>query len=123
MVIEELYKRFLARVGRDERHRSCNSVFHDEISALHRAVTEVTATFAKVEEVRDAMIQLEQANVLTGDSESLMREMANTMELQRKLEDAMEKMVMEMTAIGDRGGYHGGKADPGETKTRDGQYR
>ncbi|KAG3014755.1 hypothetical protein PC121_g9093 [Phytophthora cactorum] len=69
-----------------------------------------------MEEVRDAMNQLEQGNVWTGGSESLMREMANTMELQRKLEDAMEKVVMGMTAIGDRGGYHGGKADPGERK-------
>ncbi|KAG6966984.1 hypothetical protein JG688_00006524 [Phytophthora aleatoria] len=52
-----------------------------------------------MEEVRDAMNQLEQGNIWTGGSESLMREMANTMELQRKLEDAMEKVAMGMTEV------------------------
>ncbi|KAG3011175.1 hypothetical protein PC128_g2670 [Phytophthora cactorum] len=43
------------------------------------------------------MIQLEQANVLTEDSESLMREMA--MELQRTLKKVMKKVVVGTAAV------------------------
>ncbi|KAF4134446.1 hypothetical protein GN958_ATG16381, partial [Phytophthora infestans] len=90
----EMYELILSRVGRDERQRSCNSVAEDEILALHQAVTKAAATFAKVEEVRDAMKQLQQGNVLTGGSESLIREMENTIKLQRKLEKAMEMALI-----------------------------
>ncbi|KAF4037753.1 hypothetical protein GN244_ATG10201 [Phytophthora infestans] len=87
----ELHELILSRVGRDERQRSYNSVFKDDnFSIASRAAA---ATIAKVVEVYDLKKQLQQGNVLTGGSESLMREMESTMKLQRKLEKA-HKMAL-----------------------------
>ncbi|KAG7382678.1 hypothetical protein PHYPSEUDO_004648 [Phytophthora pseudosyringae] len=91
-----VHARILERVGRDELRRCCNSVLQDEVSALQRAVSEVVAVFAKVEEVRDAVNQLEQGKPSTGRSASLMDAMSNTMELQKDLEETLKKVAMGM---------------------------
>lgn len=43
-----------------ELRRSSNIVLEEEYSALDEVVNEIVAVFAKVEEVRDAVSQLEQ---------------------------------------------------------------
>ncbi|ETN11734.1 hypothetical protein PPTG_09443 [Phytophthora nicotianae INRA-310] len=91
-----LYEHILSLVDPTELHRSSNSVLQKKFFDLAKSVSDVVATFAKVEEVRDAMNQLEQGNVLTGRSDSLMREMENSMNLQQKLEEALKKVTMEI---------------------------
>ncbi|KAF4143353.1 hypothetical protein GN958_ATG07419 [Phytophthora infestans] len=86
----ELHELILSRVGRDGRQRSCNSVLEDENFSI---ASRAAATIAKVVEVYNLKKQLQQVNVLTGGSEILMREMENTMKLQRKLEKA-HKMAL-----------------------------
>ncbi|KUF88765.1 hypothetical protein AM587_10004817 [Phytophthora nicotianae] len=94
-----LYEHILSLVDPTELHRSSNSVLQKKFFDLAKSVSDVVATFAKVEEVRDAMNQLEQGNVLTGRSDSLMREMENSMNLQQKLEEALKKVTMEIAVV------------------------
>ncbi|ETN11746.1 hypothetical protein F442_05312 [Phytophthora nicotianae P10297] len=55
-----LSERILSHVNASQLHRSTNVVLQEEFSALDEAVGDIVAIFANVEEVRDAVHQLEQ---------------------------------------------------------------
>ncbi|KAG7382679.1 hypothetical protein PHYPSEUDO_004649 [Phytophthora pseudosyringae] len=94
--MEELYERILALVESQELHRSSNGVLHEEYAALVEAVNDVAATFAKVEEVREAVNQLEQGKPSTGRSASLLDVMDSTMQLQQELHNTLKKVAAGM---------------------------
>ncbi|ETP21133.1 hypothetical protein F441_05265 [Phytophthora nicotianae CJ01A1] len=55
-----LSERILSHVNASQLHRSTNVVLQEEFSTLDEAVGDILAIFANVEEVRDAVHQLEQ---------------------------------------------------------------
>ncbi|KAE9350327.1 hypothetical protein PF008_g6499 [Phytophthora fragariae] len=91
-----LYERILSLLKPAELHHSCNSVLQDEYAALQHAVDESVAAFAKVEEVRDAVNQLEQGKPSTGRSASLMEAMDAAMQLQKDLKKKLEQVAAGM---------------------------
>ncbi|POM66020.1 hypothetical protein PHPALM_18183, partial [Phytophthora palmivora] len=98
-MVATIHERILQQVERNELCRSSNNVLTSELSVLQREVSEVVATFAKVEEVRDAVNQLEQGKPSSGRSVGLMEVMNNTMELQRKLEGVLDKIAAGMAVV------------------------
>lgn len=85
--MEALYERVLAHVRTEQRHECYNAVLQEEFSSVNNAVDDVVASFAKLEEVRNAVAQLEQSHESTGRrSVSLMAATANTVLLQRELQ-------------------------------------
>jgi predicted nuclease with TOPRIM domain len=99
-----LYERILALVKPHELHDSCNGVLQEEYAAVDKAVDEVAAAFAKVEEVRDAVKQLEQGKPSAGRSESLMETMDFTMEMQNSLKKRLEAVAADMKVVRRLGG-------------------
>ncbi|KAE9038624.1 hypothetical protein PR003_g5595 [Phytophthora rubi] len=101
-----LYERILSLLKPAELHLSCNGVLQDEYAALQHAVDESVAAFAKVEEVRDAVNQLEQGKPSTGRSASLMEAMDAAMQpqkdLKKKLEQVAAGMQVEAPASGEK---------------------
>ncbi|KAK1940083.1 hypothetical protein P3T76_008406 [Phytophthora citrophthora] len=91
-----LYERILAHVRPQELHRSSNIILKEQYSTLAKVVDDAVATFAKVEEVRDAVNQLEQGKPSAGRSDSLLQVMDSTMQLQQKLEKNLEKVAAKM---------------------------
>lgn len=94
-----LYERILGLVKPAELHRSCNGVLKDEYSALQCAVGEILAAFAKVEEVRDAVNQLEQGKPPTGRTASLMEAMDAAMQLRKDLKEKLEEVAAGMQVV------------------------
>ncbi|KAG3166581.1 hypothetical protein PI126_g4158 [Phytophthora idaei] len=88
-----LYERILSLV---EFHRSSNVVLQEEFLALVESVSDVVAAFAKVEEVWDAVNQLEQGKASTGRSESLLEVMDSSLQLQHELNDKLQKVASGM---------------------------
>ncbi|KAL3672562.1 hypothetical protein V7S43_001857 [Phytophthora oleae] len=91
-----LYERILAHVRPQELHRGSNIILKEEYSTLVKVTNEAVAAFAKVEEVRDAVNQLEQGKPSAGRSESLLEVIDSTMQLQQKLEKNLEKVAARM---------------------------
>ncbi|OWZ18916.1 hypothetical protein PHMEG_0006914 [Phytophthora megakarya] len=94
-----IHERILQQVESTELQRSSNSILKEEIVALRQGVDELVATFAKVEEVRDAVKQLEQGKASNGRSVGLTEVMNSVLELQRQLEEALEKTTTGMTMV------------------------
>ncbi|EEY54012.1 uncharacterized protein PITG_07704 [Phytophthora infestans T30-4] len=61
-------------------------------------MSDIFASFTKVEEVRDAVSQLEQGKASTGRSETLLEAMNSTLQLQQKLNEKLQKVVSGMNA-------------------------
>ncbi|KAG1706743.1 hypothetical protein DVH05_027596 [Phytophthora capsici] len=110
-----LYERILALVPVDELQDGYNAVLSEEIASTNRAVNDVVAAFAKLQEVREAVRQVQQESTGTR-SASLTKVMDATMALEEKLQKAMELTSAQMTklrgkrkAIGDCVGERGRK--------------
>ncbi|KAF4322046.1 hypothetical protein JM18_003772 [Phytophthora kernoviae] len=67
--VEALYARILSLVKPRELYLSCNGVLQHDISQLKHSIKDVLAAYAKVEEVRDAVSQLEQGKPPSGRSD------------------------------------------------------
>ncbi|RLN46177.1 hypothetical protein BBJ29_007647 [Phytophthora kernoviae] len=67
--VEALYARILSLVKPHELYLSCNGVLQHDISQLKHSIKGVLAAYAKVEEVRDAVSQLEQGKPPSGRSD------------------------------------------------------
>jgi hypothetical protein len=99
MAREALYERVLALLESQELHRSCNGVLQEDYASLQKVVGDVAAAFAKVEEVRDAVKQLEQGKPSAGRSESLMKTMDSTMEVQIELKQMLDTVTAGMKVV------------------------
>ncbi|ETL44656.1 hypothetical protein, variant [Phytophthora nicotianae] len=88
-----LYKRVLLLVDSPKLQRTFNVVLEEEISALAKSVSDVVAAFTKVEEVRDAVNQLDKGKGSTGCSETVLAVMDGTMKLQQDLYDKLQKVA------------------------------
>ncbi|KAG6969982.1 hypothetical protein JG688_00005079, partial [Phytophthora aleatoria] len=75
-------------------------VLQEEDSAQDKAVGDVVAIYAKVEEVRDAVNQLEQGNGSTGRSETLPEVMDSTKE--KLVEEPKQPKVSESATASDK---------------------
>ncbi|KAG3071898.1 hypothetical protein PC121_g9116 [Phytophthora cactorum] len=96
MDLAALYERILALVPVDDLHDSYNGVLHEELSSINRAVNDVSAAFAKLEEVHEAVNKL--SNGSTGTrSVTLTEAMNSTMQLQRELKKKLESTIATMT--------------------------
>ncbi|KAG3207721.1 hypothetical protein PC129_g21241 [Phytophthora cactorum] len=96
MDLAVLYERILALVPVDDLHDSYNGVLHEELSSINRAVNDVSAAFAKLEEVHEAVNKL--SNGSTGTrSVTLTEAMNSTMQLQRELKKKLESTIATMT--------------------------
>ncbi|KAG7395421.1 hypothetical protein PHYBOEH_003780 [Phytophthora boehmeriae] len=92
-----LYERILALVPVDKLHDSCNNILQEEIAPIDREVTDLKKAFAKIDDIRDAVIKLEQGSTSTGiRSVSLLEVMGSTMALQETLQKTLEKMTTGM---------------------------
>ncbi|POM66995.1 Hypothetical protein PHPALM_17070 [Phytophthora palmivora] len=87
-MVATIHERILQQVERNELCRSSNNVVKNELSVLQREVSEVVATFAKVEEVRDAVNQLNQGKPSSG------RSVARTLTTIRLMEEELYKRVL-----------------------------
>ncbi|RLN87557.1 hypothetical protein BBJ28_00006585 [Nothophytophthora sp. Chile5] len=91
---EALYARILALVPPRELRGSCNGVLADEIDAVDRAVGDVAAGYARLEEIRDAVAKLKDGKApAAGLSSSLMAVVDSTSELQRELQEVLGRMT------------------------------
>ncbi|KAE8990300.1 hypothetical protein PR002_g21189 [Phytophthora rubi] len=90
-----LYERILALVPKDELVISYNEVVREEMSSVNRAMNDVSAVFAKLAEVRDAVTKLSNGSS-GGRSESLLEVMDSTMELQSNLNRKLKSVLAEM---------------------------
>ncbi|KAI9983762.1 hypothetical protein PInf_007833 [Phytophthora infestans] len=95
-----LYERILSLVDSSELHRSSNVVLSEILSGVGKSVHDVTAAFAKVEEVRDAVHQLEQGKGPSGRSATLLEVMNSTLQLQKELNDKLQGVVSGMKVDG-----------------------
>ncbi|POM64360.1 LOW QUALITY PROTEIN: Hypothetical protein PHPALM_20124 [Phytophthora palmivora] len=93
--MEALYERVLRLIPVDELREGYNDIVKEEISSINRAINDVSAAFAKLEEVRDAVNQLGSSS-----SASLMEVMDDTMTMQRELKRKLDRTITGMT--GDR---------------------
>eukprot|EP00644_Phytophthora_capsici_P001347 jgi/Phyca11/104844/e_gw1.10.552.1 len=93
-----LYERILALVPVDELQDGYNAVLSEEIASTNRAVNDVVAAFAKLQEVREAVRQVQQESTGTR-SASLTKVMDATMALEEKLQKAMELTSAQMTKL------------------------
>ncbi|KAI9983753.1 hypothetical protein PInf_007824 [Phytophthora infestans] len=93
-----LYERILSLVDPTELYRSSNLLLQEECSSLAKSMSDIFASFTKVEEVRDAVNQLEQGKASTGRSETLLEAMNSTLQLQQKLNEKLQKVVSGMNA-------------------------
>ncbi|KUF96271.1 hypothetical protein AM588_10007169 [Phytophthora nicotianae] len=100
MTILSLYERILSHVNASELRRSSNAILQEEYSALDKSVGDVIATYAKVEEVRDAVNQLEQGKALTRRSNTLLEVMDSTLQLQQELHSKLTELADGMK-VGD----------------------
>ncbi|ETP21160.1 hypothetical protein F441_05260, partial [Phytophthora nicotianae CJ01A1] len=100
MIILSLYERILSHVNASELRRSSNAILQEEYSALDKSVGDVIATYAKVEEVRDAVNQLEQGKALTRRSNTLLEVMDSTLQLQQELHSKLTELADGMK-VGD----------------------
>ncbi|KAL3672552.1 hypothetical protein V7S43_001849 [Phytophthora oleae] len=91
-----LYERILALVPVNELHGGYNDVLSEEISLTNRAVNDVVAAFSKLQEIREAVRQLQQDSTGTR-SASLTETMDATLDLQQKLQKKVELAAPEMT--------------------------
>ncbi|ETI51362.1 hypothetical protein F443_05257, partial [Phytophthora nicotianae P1569] len=89
-------KVILTHVNAPELHRSSNVVLQEEFSALDVSVSDIVAIFAKVEEVRDAINQLEQSKASTGHSDTLLKVLGSTLQLQQELNNKLKELMSEM---------------------------
>ncbi|KAE8972912.1 hypothetical protein PR003_g26228 [Phytophthora rubi] len=100
-----LYERILTLVPKNELAISYNEVLREEISSVNRAMNDVSATFAKLEEVRDAVTKLSNGSS-GGRSESLLEVMDSTMELQSNLKRKLKSVLAEMATVSWVNLYH-----------------
>ncbi|KAF4143362.1 hypothetical protein GN958_ATG07428 [Phytophthora infestans] len=91
-----LYERILALVPVDDLHDSYNGVLHDKISPITRAVNDVSAAFAKLEEVNRAVNKLNNVPTITR-SVTLAKTMDTTLQLQQQLCKKLESTIAAMT--------------------------
>ncbi|KAE8913218.1 hypothetical protein PF005_g25959 [Phytophthora fragariae] len=94
-----LYERILTLVPKNELAISYNEVLREEMSSVNRAMNDVSAVFAKLEEVRDAVTKLSNGSS-GGRSESLLEVMDSTMELQSNLKRKLKSVLAEMATSG-----------------------
>ncbi|KAG6614160.1 uncharacterized protein IUM83_10094 [Phytophthora cinnamomi] len=94
---DALNARVLANVSTPELHRSYNVVFEEEFSGVTEALDGVTAAFAKLEEVRNAVSQLNKSTV--GHSTSLQAELDSAMRLRQQLKKAVKKVATDLTVL------------------------
>ncbi|KUF92163.1 hypothetical protein AM588_10003661 [Phytophthora nicotianae] len=101
MDLESLYERVLRSVPENCLQDSYNDVLKEEILLIDRAVSDVSAAFAKLEEIRDAMDKL--GNGSTGSrSASLVKIMENTRKMQCELNTKLDKVISGMMATGQK---------------------
>ncbi|ETL97765.1 hypothetical protein, variant 1 [Phytophthora nicotianae] len=101
MDLESLYERVLRSVPVNCLQDSYNDVLKEEILLIDRAVSDVSAAFAKLEEIRDAMDKL--GNGSTGSrSASLVKIMENTRKMQCELNTKLDKVISGMMATGQK---------------------
>ncbi|EEY53991.1 uncharacterized protein PITG_07675 [Phytophthora infestans T30-4] len=93
-----LYERILALVPVDDLHDSYNGVLHDKISPITRAVNDVSAAFAKLEEVNRAVNKLNNVPTITR-SVTLAKTMDTTLQLQQQLCKKLESTIAAMTKL------------------------
>ncbi|RLN92224.1 hypothetical protein BBJ28_00003248 [Nothophytophthora sp. Chile5] len=99
---EALYARILALVPPRELRGSCNGVLADEIDAVDRAVGDVAAGYARLEEIRDAVAKLKDGKTpAAGLSSSLMAVVDSTSELQRELQEVIGRMTEGLLVYGE----------------------
>jgi hypothetical protein len=89
-----LAQRVLAHVPTQQQHESVNAVLQEEFAAVSHAVNDVAAAFGKLEEVRDAVSQLERSP--GSRSASLMAATANAMLLQREIGEKVGRLATGM---------------------------
>ncbi|TDH72401.1 hypothetical protein CCR75_006910 [Bremia lactucae] len=94
-----LYERILWLVDPSELDRTSNAVLQEEFTNLANSVRTVAATFAKVEEVRDAVNQLEQGKASVSRSESLIELMDSLIQLQHELQCQIDYVANGMKTV------------------------
>jgi hypothetical protein len=101
MDLAALYERIVLLVPVEELADGYNAALSEDMSPLQRAVDDVAAAFAKLEEVRDAVHKLEGASgPTTSRSSSLADVLDSTMELQRRLKKKVEATLALMAKVG-----------------------
>ncbi|CEG50001.1 Protein FAM133 [Plasmopara halstedii] len=98
-----LYERILGHVESRVLHRTSSLVLREEYAAVAASVNDIATTFAKVEEVRDAVQQLEQIKPCAGRSETLLEVLDSLIEMEREIQDKMEKIARGIDVIKKKG--------------------
>ncbi|KUF92532.1 hypothetical protein AM588_10003726 [Phytophthora nicotianae] len=92
--MERLYERVLTHVPAQQLHQSYNAVLQEELASANAAVGDVVTAFTKLEEVRGVIAKFEEGHDSTGGrSATLIAAIANTLMVQRDLQQRIDKLV------------------------------
>ncbi|ETL44652.1 hypothetical protein L916_05085 [Phytophthora nicotianae] len=90
----DLYERVLTHVPAQQLHQSYNAVLQEELASANAAVGDVVTAFTKLEEVRGVIAKFEEGHDSTGGrSATLIAAIANTLMVQRDLQQRIDKLV------------------------------
>ncbi|POM64285.1 Hypothetical protein PHPALM_20211 [Phytophthora palmivora] len=100
MWIEALYERVLALVPPEEREVCLNKVLQKEFSVLNEAMNDILAAFTKLDELRNAILKLENnCASIGGHSASLVATTESTNALERQLEKMIQQIATGIATV------------------------
>ncbi|GLE00070.1 hypothetical protein PINS_up008797 [Pythium insidiosum] len=89
MTDSSIFFRILSRLEAPQLQRHCSLVFDYELHAIHAQVSQLTAAFARLQEVRDAAASLEQGRTEVTRAPSLLREVDDAASLHQQLSERL----------------------------------
>ncbi|KAJ0411139.1 hypothetical protein ATCC90586_004996 [Pythium insidiosum] len=88
----EIFLRILSRLDAPQLQQHCAHVFNEELHAIRAEVKQLTAAFARLKEVRDAVASLEQGRSDVTRAPSLLTSVDDAAALHGKLSDRLKRV-------------------------------